>query len=61
MTRAVGQVLVQPVTVAAEPTTVYSNPFADSARAPLGAARLTASIIARAADTACLADINLET
>jgi hypothetical protein len=42
MTRLVGQVLVQAVTVAAEPTTVYSNPSADSACAPLGVAKLAA-------------------
>ena len=50
---------MQPVTVAALLVTVYSNPSADSACAPLGVAKLTASNRARAADTARLVDINL--
>ena len=59
MTRVAGQVLlVQPVTVAPLPVTVYSNPSADRARAPLGAAKLTASSRARAAERARLAGID---
>jgi len=57
--RVAGQVLVQPVTVAALLVTVYSNPSADSACAPLGVAKLTAINRARAADTARLVDIKL--
>ena len=57
LTRVAEQVLVQPVTVAAPPETVYSKPASESARAPLGAAKLTASRRAKAADRARLAAI----
>ena len=51
MTRAVGQASTQPSTrAAAVPLlTVYSKPPSFAARAPLGAAKLTASRRARAA------------
>jgi hypothetical protein len=55
MTRVGGQVPpVQPVTVATLPVRVYSKPSAESARAPLGAAKLTASSRARVAERARL-------
>ena len=58
MRRVVGQVAVQPVTVASRPRRVYSKPPAEKARAPLGAAKLTASSRARAADTIRLIGID---
>ena len=61
MRRVVGQVAVQPVTVASRPRRVYSKALpsnAEMACTPLGAAKLTASSRARAADTIRLIGID---
>jgi hypothetical protein len=52
-----GHALVQPVTMAAPSVTVYAKPPSESARAPLGAAKLLASIKAIAAERIRLAGI----
>ena len=57
MTRLAGQAPVQPVTMAAVPDKMNSKPPAESARAPLGTAKLTASHRARTAGTIRLAAI----
>ena len=63
MRRVVGQVAVQPVTVASRPRRVYSKALPSDAEmacacTPLGAAKLTASSRARAADTIRLIGID---
>ena len=61
MTRVVGQVPVQPMTVASLPVRVYTKPSAEAARAPLGAAKLPASRRTRAAERIRLAGIRHST